>query len=96
MDIQSFKMKVAKFLKLTNPSRVVVTREADESIVVGGAVITIVRVKGKQVRLGIIADKETKVDRMNEDGCLETKERFNDNKVREAKGNIAMGENSRS
>lgn len=90
-DIQSFKKKVADLLKLTKPSRLVVTRETDESIRVGDVVVTIVRVKGKQVRLGIICNEETKIDRLDDRGCLETKERHDGISDREAEGDSALG-----
>ena len=99
MDIKSFKMKVAKLLKLINPSRLVITRSIDQSIVVGNAVITIVQIKGKQVRVAVTTEADQEVRRLEVFEVLaacETKERFNDNKNGEAEGNSALGENSSS
>lgn len=42
----------------------VLTRNPGESIMVGDIEITIVRVSGKQVRVGIIAPKEVPVHRL--------------------------------
>jgi carbon storage regulator len=39
----------------------VITRRVEESITVGDIVIKIVEVKGKQVRVGILAPKEVKI-----------------------------------
>lgn len=51
----------------------VLTRKDQEAIQIGEILITVVKIKGKQVRLGITCPRHIKIDRLDKKGQCENK-----------------------